>query len=210
MVGIDSLCFEDVFLLLLGVGLLWGVLVYINAHRIIPKDTCRKMKSVIANYWWGSSADSRCIHWQRWELLTKPKIAGGMGFRDLRLFNLAMLGKQGWRLIQNPDSLCARVLKGRYFHDSDFLHATRKKHSSHTWRAILEGRRVLSMGLVRRDGTTTSVWNDRWLPNHFGRKPITTPASLLVETVSDLLTPSGAWNSALIKQLSLMLTPTPF
>jgi len=127
------------------------------------------MKSAIANYWWGSSADSSRIHWQSWEHLTKPKAKGGMGFRDLRLFNLAMLGKQGWRLMERPDSLCARVLKGRYFHDKDFLEATRKKHASHTWRAILAGRDVLTKGLVRRigDGTTTSIWREKWIANHF-------------------------------------------
>jgi hypothetical protein len=38
-----------------------------------------------------------------------------MGFKDIKLFNLAMLGKQGWRLLTNPDSLCAIVLKGKYF-----------------------------------------------------------------------------------------------
>ena len=85
---------------------------------LIPKDTCRKMKIVISNYWWGSSADNRHMHWQRWELLTRPKVQGGMGFRDLRLFNKAMLWKQGWRLIENPNSLCAKVLKGRYYHDA--------------------------------------------------------------------------------------------
>jgi hypothetical protein len=60
---------------------------------LVPKDTCRKMRMVISNYWWGSSADNRHIHWQRWELLTRPKVQGGIDFRDLRLFNLAMLGK---------------------------------------------------------------------------------------------------------------------
>jgi len=106
---------------------------------MIPKDTCWKMRAMISNYWWGSHADSRRIHWQRWELLTRPKPLGGMGFRDLNLFNLAMLGNQGWRLLENPNSLCARVLKGRYYQDSDFLSASRRKHASHTWRAVLAG-----------------------------------------------------------------------
>jgi len=170
---------------------------------LIPKDTCRKLKSLFSNYWWGSSADSRHMHWQRWELLMRPKVQGGMGFRDLRCFNLAMLGKQGWRLIENPESLCAKVLKGRYFPDVDFLTATRKKHASHTWRAILEGREVLKKGLLRRigDGSTTDIWQDRWLPNHFGGRPIVMPDAPQVRLVSDLVTPSGAWNERLIRQI---------
>jgi len=51
-----------------------------------------------------------------------------------------------------PDSLCARVLKGGYYNDSSFLTTTRKKHASHTWRAILAGREVLTQGLIRRIG----------------------------------------------------------
>ena len=78
---------------------------------LLSKTTGKKMRSPIANYWWGGSAGSKHIHWQSWERLTYPKALGGMGFRDLRNFNLAMLGKQGWRLMDKPDSLCARVLK---------------------------------------------------------------------------------------------------
>ena len=169
---------------------------------LIPKESCRKMRTIISNYWWGSSADNRRMHWLRWDHLTRPKCSGGMGFRDLNLFNLAMLGKQGWRLITSPESLCARVLKGRYYHDTDFLHATRKKHASHTWRAILAGREVLQQGLIRRigDGSTTHIWIDRWIPNHFSGKPISVPTAPSIVVVADLLTASGGWNAELVKQ----------
>ena len=40
-----------------------------------------------------------------------------MGFRDLRAFNLAMLAKQGWRMIQGNESLLHKCFKARYFPD---------------------------------------------------------------------------------------------
>jgi hypothetical protein len=105
---------------------------------------CQKMTSAVSNYWWGSSVDNHKLHWQRWEHLTRAKADGGMGFRDFSLFNKAMLGKQGWRLITRADSLCARVLKGKYYPQSDFLSATKKKRSSVTWKSILYGRDILT------------------------------------------------------------------
>jgi hypothetical protein len=129
-----------------------------------------------------------------WERLTLPKHKGGMGFRDLRSFNLAMLGKQGWHLITRPDSLCARVLKGRYYHDTEFLRATQKKHVSSTWRAILAGRDVLHNGLIRRvvDGESTAIWGDRWIADHFDAKPITPTVDGHPNLVSELLMASRA------------------
>jgi hypothetical protein len=93
---------------------------------LLSFNRCKKMRQAIANYWWGSSADNHHIHWLRWEHLIQLKYQGGMSFHDLKLSNLAMLGKQGWRLMTRPESLCARVLKGRYYHDSGFLECKRK------------------------------------------------------------------------------------
>lgn len=125
-----------------------------------------------------------------------------MGFRDLHLFNKAMLGKQGWRLTTRPDSLCARVLKGRYYHDGDFLGCTRKRHASHTWRAILAGKEVLDRGMIKRigNGASTNIGNDRWIPLHFDAKPIT-PENDQVSLVADLMTESGQWNEQLIRDI---------
>jgi hypothetical protein len=78
------------------------------------------MRSIISNYWWGIENENKKLHWCSWEWLIAPKALGGMGFRDMELFNQALLAKQCWWLLTVPDSLCARVLKGRYFPNSSF------------------------------------------------------------------------------------------
>ncbi|GJN08543.1 hypothetical protein PR202_ga26477 [Eleusine coracana subsp. coracana] len=168
---------------------------------LLPKSTCKKKKTTIVNYWWGSSADNQHMHWMRWDLLTQPKLCGGMGFKDLPMFNKAMLGKQGWRLLSNSDSLCARVLKGRYYHDGDFLTATRKNHASQTWRAILVGREALQEGLVKRigDGLGTNIWETKWIHNHPTGRPFT-PYDPRVTMIAYLLN-NDQWDEDLIRDI---------
>ena len=124
------------------------------------------MKSVIANQWWGLEDGKKKIHWKSWDWLSTPKALGGMGFRDLGLFNKAMLAKQAWRLLTVPDSLCARVLKGRYFPDSDFWHAQKPRSSSYTWRSLLFGKDLLLQGIRWGigDGKTVKILGDNWIP----------------------------------------------
>jgi hypothetical protein len=63
----------------------------------LTKKVCKTLMSLIAKYWWSSSLDRNSIHWVPWNALTTPKVKVGMGFRELELFNLALLGKHGWR-----------------------------------------------------------------------------------------------------------------
>ena len=53
----------------------------------------------------------------------QAKGKGGMGFRDLRAFNLALLAMQGRRIQQSPNSLIHRVLKAKYSAKSSFIDA---------------------------------------------------------------------------------------
>jgi hypothetical protein len=120
-----------------------------------------------------------------------------MGFKDVKAFNIAMLGKQGWRLMTKPESLCARVLKGKYFPQGEFLTAKDKKNSSHTWCAILAGHKALDVSLIKRiwDGKSTDVWKDRWIPDAVGRKPICQRTGATAKLVSDLIEADGtSWN----------------
>jgi hypothetical protein len=169
----------------------------------LSKTTCKRLTSIIARYWWGGDGDRRKMHWRKWSEIAHMKQGGGMGFRDLQLFNLAMLGKQGWRLLSRPESLCARTLKGKYFHDASFMSARKKRNSSHTWQAILKGREVLEKGLIRLigDGRSTNVWTDQWIPGIPGFKPLYRKPEAKVEKVHELLTPDGiAWNDHILQE----------
>jgi hypothetical protein len=81
----------------------------------IPVTNCDHMRRAITNFFWGTEEGKKNMHWRSWDWLSSPKQFGGLGFHDLVLFNQAMLGRQCWRLLTEPDYLCARVLKGRYF-----------------------------------------------------------------------------------------------
>jgi hypothetical protein len=85
--------------------------------------------------------------------MTTPKYAGGMGFRDIDHFNLSLLARQAWRILQNPETLSAKILKAVYYPDNDFLESQVGSHPSKIWRAIVDGKEVLRQGLIRRNGT---------------------------------------------------------
>jgi hypothetical protein len=72
-----------------------------------------------------------------------------------------------------------------------------KKNCLHTWWAILKGRYVLDLGLMRRtgDGSTTNIWSDRCIPDSSGGKPICKKVGAPATKVSEMLSMDGnAWN----------------
>lgn len=128
-----------------------------------------------------------------------PKTSGGMGFRNLQAFNLAMLAKQASRILTNPTSLLARVLKARYFPTRDILSATLGPSPSYSWRSIFNSLEVIRKGTQWKvgNGKQIHIWDDKWLPTPTTHKVITLPNNLPVyPMVSSLIDPATKWWSA--------------
>lgn len=176
---------------------------YVMGVIRLPDELCDQIEKLMNGYWWSSQCDNSGIRWMTWRRMALPKASGVMGFRTLWEFNTAMLAKQGWRLLNENNSLAAWLLKCKYFPRSDFLNAEihEGNRPSFAWRSIMSAQYLLREGCRKRvgDGTSISVWEDKWLPDFPYR--IATPyiGDDLIQTVSDLIIPgTRSWNRDLI------------
>jgi hypothetical protein len=168
----------------------------------LPVATCEMMRRIIADQWWGMENGQRKLHWRSWDWLSSPKAMGGLGFRDIEIFNQAMLGRQCWRLLTDPTSLCARVLKGRYFPHCNFWEASCPRSSLYTWRSIIHGRKLVQQGTrwCVGDGSTIRILQDNWI--HGIRPEMLRTLSPLTDgqTVDSLLNEeTQSWNVSLVR-----------
>lgn len=181
---------------------------YAMACFLLPKSICDKLDTLSRNFWWKGNPEDRGICWIAWDKLTCSKAEGGMGFRNYRVFNEALLAKQGWRLLMNPQAYWAKILKGIYFPNSNFLQATRGSHASWAWLSLLHGRDLLSKGLrwQVQDGSSIDFWRDSWVPSLEGFKiQSTKPLNSNIRMVEDVIDArNGKWNE---QKLSLEVSP---
>ncbi|XP_016694234.1 uncharacterized protein [Gossypium hirsutum] len=139
---------------------------YSMACFLLSKSLCDEMEAIIERFWWKKGQGKGGIHWSSWKNLCSLKENGGLGFRNLSQFNIALLAKQGWRLFNYPNSLLAKVLKAKYYPNSNFLSAELGNLPSLTWKSIWAAKGLLTQGLCWRvgKGNNISIWNDRWIP----------------------------------------------
>ncbi|CAN1810722.1 Uncharacterized mitochondrial protein AtMg00310 [Linum perenne] len=171
----------------------------------VSNTVCSSLDSLMCKFWWGEVGDQRKIKWRSWKKLCTPQEEGGLGFRDFQSFNQALLAKQSWWILTEPNLLLSRVLKGRYFLSSNFLNATKRSHPSWGWQSILYGRDLLLPGLIWQIGLNThlSILERPWVPSSAGPcypAPRVPTLELRHLRISSLFW-NGGWNGPRLKEL---------
>lgn len=74
-------------------AVLQAIPTYTMSCFLLPLSICHEMEQLMANFWW-RKGQGRCgIHWCPWSQLCELKDDGGLGYRNLAKFNLALLAK---------------------------------------------------------------------------------------------------------------------
>uniref|UniRef100_A0A8I6XX79 Reverse transcriptase domain-containing protein n=1 Tax=Hordeum vulgare subsp. vulgare TaxID=112509 RepID=A0A8I6XX79_HORVV len=170
----------------------------------LTKGLCEQMRTMICRFFCAQQEDDQKIHWLSAEKLTRSKQEGGLGFKDLHTFNLAMFAKHAWRLLDSPKSLCARVLKARYYPHTDILNAEAREGISYAWRNILQGVAVLKQGIIKRvgDDNTVKIWEDPWIPRNWDSRPFTPRGHTIISMTAELMDPyTATWDEQLVSSV---------
>lgn len=80
----------------------------------MPSGIVTKCNYILRRFLWGGTDGDSKIAWVHWEKVCRPVEEGGLGIRDWKYFNWALLGKWKWQMLKEKDSLWCQILNAKY------------------------------------------------------------------------------------------------
>jgi hypothetical protein len=128
---------------------------------------------------WGGGIAAKKICWVKWDQICLPKARGGLGVKNLDLFNLALLGKWKWRFLNDSGAVWADLLRFRYGHLPTILMGnqplTSSSRNSIWWRDVIGYGRgqqhnwfTSNVRCRVGDGNNIGFWKFKW----YGNQPL--------------------------------------
>ncbi|KAL0454800.1 UNVERIFIED_CONTAM: hypothetical protein Slati_0819200 [Sesamum latifolium] len=173
---------------------------YAMSYFRFSDSVLRELESFLADFFWQGGNVAK-IHWIAWHKMCLPKEQGGLGFKRLKEFNLALLTKQAWRVSICPDSVIHKILSHKYFRGSTFFEAKLGSTPSYTWRSLWATWDILAAGLRWQvgNGNSIAVVGHPWLPQPMTFQLIRRPISLPEHSkVAQLIMTSNDWDEPLV------------
>ncbi|XP_058759359.1 uncharacterized protein LOC131632631 [Vicia villosa] len=95
-------------------SVLCSLTIFTMSFYRMPKKVVKIFKALQSKFLWEVVEEKRRIHWVKWEEVTLPFEKMGLGVKNIELFNLALLNKWRWRILQGLNGMWLDVLKARY------------------------------------------------------------------------------------------------
>jgi hypothetical protein len=95
---------------------------YAMSSFLLPISFSSSLGRIFKNFWWGfPKHKSNNLSLKLWSSICLLKDKEGLGFRQMRKFNLSLIAKLGWKLLSHIDCLWVKQLQETYIKYGDFL-----------------------------------------------------------------------------------------
>jgi hypothetical protein len=134
---------------------------YAMSSFLLPRSISTSLDKIFKNFWWGFPVNkSRNLSLKSWSSICTPKDEGGLGFKKMHDFNLALIAKLGWKLLSNTDCLWVKQLQRKYIKYGDFLSSPAPATASWLWKRIQKIKPIISAGACLRASRLSSspIW----------------------------------------------------
>jgi hypothetical protein len=141
----------------------------------MPSQVVKKVVRIQREFLWGGVKGGRKVSWISWKTVCQDKKAGGLGVRDVKIANVALLAKWRWKLLQHDPGLWKEVLVAKYgpllLTNAVFNGIPGARIAPTWWKDIcavedfVNSKKWFSEASVRRinNGASTSFWSHVWL-----------------------------------------------
>jgi hypothetical protein len=134
---------------------------------LLPTFVSYSLDRILKNFWWSFPTDrSKSLSLKSWSSICSPKDEGGLSFRRMHDFNLALITKLGWKLLSKADCLWVNQLQRKYIKYGDFLFSSIPFTASWLWKCIQKIKPIISVGACLRVSQSSSspIWISNWVP----------------------------------------------
>ncbi|CAN1153013.1 LINE-1 retrotransposable element ORF2 protein [Linum perenne] len=140
-----------------------GTMQYWMSHFILPSGVVKEVERICNDFLWGK-AESKSRAKVAWQTVSKPKLEGGLGLKDMRTWNKANVVRHIWNVLLQEGSLWVAWinkyrLKGRCFSQ------VRDTSGSWHWSKLLKLRTSVEQ-YIEQDDEGGWLWNGKYMEKY--------------------------------------------
>ncbi|KAJ4775464.1 RNA-directed DNA polymerase (reverse transcriptase)-related family protein [Rhynchospora pubera] len=172
--------------------------VYAFSVNLFPKKTINDLTSVARKFFWGKIGRKKYLSLISWKKLQIPLDKGGLGIKDLELFNQALMLKWVWLLVDNRKSVWKEIIKDKYYTNKGFWGTINVRGSSLFWKNIQQLKHHFKDHIYWKigNGETVNLRGEPWFYNWQKGLNLTRKRNCTLSQAID--SDTGNWKSSIL------------
>lgn len=145
-------------------SVLESIQVYWASVFLLPKDVIKSVNRILKDFLWGSNDISKGKAKVAWKAICKPKSNGGLGLKDLLVWNKTLLVKQIWNIASKKDNLWVKWVSTVKLRGVSLWRVQKEANDSWGWKILIDIRDLVQNHIkyMIGNGQRTSMWYDNW------------------------------------------------